>query len=119
MGVHILKKPAIRYRTLGDLTNDRCYWATALREDNVDPDIADAELDPVYIPNCFGGANSGPDGCTCEHSLSAKEENWRKKYRSVVRELRLLQSYSKWLQGENQKAGGRPFPQMSETHGWR
>ena len=42
--------------------SDRCHWT-------IEGPLAH------FIPGCMGGAVGGPDGCTCDHPLSAIERD--------------------------------------------
>ncbi len=58
--------------------SDRCHW---MFEGNL----------AHFIPGCMGGAVGGPDGCTCNHPLSAieLEREARREAEEYVEGLRL------------------------------
>lgn len=114
MGVRIVKTPPVRFRTLDNMSEGRCFWAVATRDDNPDPDIPDDYLDPVYIPMCMGGAINGPEGCTCDHPLSEKEIEWKRKYRALMKEFKFQQVSLKWARMALQRAGLSPYPLSTE-----
>jgi hypothetical protein len=110
----IRQPPAVRYKVLRDLHEGRCFWAEALREDNPAEDITDDELGMVYIPNCMGGAVGGPTECTCDRALSDKEENWRKRYRALLKEFNYRGLLLDWARAKLQREGHRHYPLVGE-----
>ncbi len=57
--------------------SDRCHWTF------------EGEL-AHFIPGCMGGAVGGPEGCTCDHPLSAieREREARQEAEEYVETLR-------------------------------
>lgn len=57
--------------------SDHCHWA-------FEGEIAN------FIPGCMGGAVGGPDGCTCNHPLSAIEREREARWEAEEYVERLL-----------------------------
>lgn len=81
---------------------DRCYW------------VDDPILGHCFIPECIGGATNGPEGCTCDRALSAKEIRWKRKYRATEKRLRRAIAYLDWARARLDKAGIRSLPLVGE-----
>ena len=83
------------------------------------PNICHWEEDPkdgfrFFLPCCCGGANSGPEGCTCDVPLSKSEQNWHDKFRAVEKELRLTSATLDWARTKLKENKLPMYPRVGE-----